>query len=305
MDRVEQRPADDRSEEESDAGAFSAQAGDAAAAGGGEDVRALRRGRLLGQFRVHYQPIIDVRDGTLAGMEALLRWQHPERGTLSARSFVSTAERAGVIGTLDEEVLRTASVFRRDLRLRRDRTLRVTVTVNATAADLVRPGVVAGMRKTIEQTRLPPELLEVEVARVLAVDRGKLHNALEELNAAGVRLALDDFASLPEGDQVLAELPFDGVKVDLYEVGEGPDDWRELADRLSAVRRRGLHLAAKRVETANHQRLLRWLEIEAAQGYALGRPVRGAEFHALLVAAGLIASGPAPDEYTPDEMAAA
>ena len=110
---------------------------------------------------------------------------------------------------------------------------------------------------------------------------------------------------MPEGDRVLAELPFDGVKVDLYEVGEGPDDWRELADRLSAVRRRGLHVAAKRVETANHLRLLRALEIEAAQGYALGRPVRGAEFHALLVAAGLIASGPAPDEYTPDEMAVA
>ena len=300
MDPAEQQPADDRSEEESDAGASSAQDSDA---DGGEDVRALRRGRLLGQFRVHYQPIIEMRDGTLAGMEALLRWQHPERGTLSAGSFVPTAERAGVIGTLDEEVLRTASVFRRDLRLRGDRQL--PVTVNATAADLVRPGVVAGMRKTIEETRLPTERLEVEVANVLAVDRGKLHRALEELNAAGVRLALDDFAALPNGDQVLAELPFHGVKVDLYEVGESPDDGRELADRLAAARRRGLRVAAKRVETANHLRLLRALEIEAAQSYALGRPVRAAEFTALLIDAGLIASGPAPDVSAPDGMAVA
>ena len=268
-----------------------------------DDVRALRRGRLLGQFRVHYQPIIDVRDGTLAGMEALLRWQHPERGTLNAGSFVPTAERAGVISTLDEEVLRAASVFRRDLRLRDNRTLRVTV--NAAATDLVRPGVVAGMRKTIEQTRLPPELLEVEVSNVLAVDRAALRRALQELSALGIRAALDDFASLPNGDRVLSELPFDGLNVDLHDVGERADDWRELADRLAVARQRGLRVSAKRVETANHLRLLRALEIEAAQGYALGRPVRAAEFHALLVDAGVVASGPAPDDYTPDESIAA
>ena len=263
---------------------------DDASEGTAESLRVaeLRRGRWLGQFQVYYQPIIDMHDGSLAGMEALLRWRHPKQGTLTAGTFVPMAERTGTIGSLDEEVLRTASAFRRDLPL--DETQQLRVTVNVSAADLARPGVVAAMRKTLAETRLAAQLLEVQVSNLAgATNERTLADALQELSVLGIMLSLDDFEATADRDHVLGELPFGAVKVNLSQATD-LDAIAALKNAVADARARGLCTVAKRVETADQLRLLRTLDVQGAQGFALGPPAHVSEFQGLLVDAGLAPS---------------
>ena len=253
----------------------------------------LRRGRWLGQLQVHYQPIIDIRDGSLAGMEALLRWHHPDRGTLPAGNFVPLAERAGMTGRLDEEVLRTAAAFRRRRDI--DAAARFRVTVNVVAADLVQPGVLEGIRKTLDETRLEAELLQLDVSNLGGVDdRTALKSALEELYRCQIALSLDDFEAASASTHVLAELPFRTVKVDFNEA-RTPEAIQAMIAAVNVAQERRLRVVAKRVETADHLRLLRTLDIDGAQGYALGPPVRALEFEGLLEDARLLTESPVAD----------
>ena len=257
------------------------------------EARELRRGRLLGQLQVHYQPIIDIRDGSLVGMEALLRWQHPDRGTLPAGNFVPLAERTGMTGHLDQEVLRVAASFRRRLAI--DAAAAFQVTVNVVAADLVQPNALEGIRKTLEETRLEAELLQLEVSNLGRVDdRAALKSALEELDRYRIALSLDDFEAASASTHVLTALPFRTVKVDFNEA-RTPEAIQAMIAAVNVARERQLRVVAKRVETADHLRLLRTLEIDGAQGYALGPPVRASEFEALLGDAGLLTESPVAD----------
>ena len=254
----------------------------------------LRRGRWLGQFRVFYQPIVSLADGSLIGMEALLRWQHPRHGTLAAGSFVDVAERAGMIRPLDEEVLRSAAVFRRELNARPGVELRVAV--NATAADLLRPGLVEAVQKTLVETRIDAGMLEIEVSSIdIATQMDPLSTVLSELHEVGVGLSLDDYSGLQEPGPVLARLSFDAVKVDLWRLTGRSGPPQGLVDLVEEAQERGLRVIAKRVETVEHLRWLRQLNVDAAQGYALGAPVQAADFQSLLVDAGLAYAEPPLD----------
>lgn len=265
----------------------------AEAASDSAEAHELRRGRLLGQLQVYYQPIIDIADGSLVGMEALLRWQHPDRGTLSAGTFVPLAERTGMTGHLDQEVLRVAASFRRRLDI--DAAAAFRVTVNVLAADLVQPGVLDGIRKTLDETRLEAELLQLEVSNLGGVDdRAALKSALEDLDRHHIALSLDDFEAASASTHVLAELPFRTVKVDFNEA-RTPEAIQAMIAAVNVARARRLRVVAKRVETADHLRLLRTLEIDGAQGYALGPPVRASEFEALLGDARLLTESPVAD----------
>ncbi len=102
-----------------------------------DDPGNIRRALWLEQFDVHFQPIVDVESGALAGVEALVRWEHPDVGVIPAQRFVPIAERAGLLLPLDVDTLRTASAFRRDLSVGEDRELRVTL--NLGTSELLRP----------------------------------------------------------------------------------------------------------------------------------------------------------------------
>lgn len=259
-----------------------------------DDPGNIRRALWLEQFDVHFQPIVDVESGALAGVEALVRWEHPDVGVIPAQRFVPIAERAGLLLPLDVDTLRTASAFRRDLSVGEDRELRVTL--NLGTSELLRPELTDTLRKILDQTGLPTEHLEVELSEdALRAEPDTVSATVRRLHEAGISISIDDFGSNEALSKLLNELPVDRVKVDLSTIplepsGESTD--KELKAHLQArndaearieqlvkqARASGFTVGAKRVESIRHLRLLRDLEITHAQGYVLGRPVSRAEF---------------------------
>lgn len=254
----------------------------------------IRRGLWLEQFDVHFQPIVDVESGALAGVEALVRWEHPDVGMIPAHQFVPVAERAGLLLPLDVDTLRTASEFRRDLTVGSADELRVTL--NLAGSELLRPGLVATLREILDQTGLPTDHLEVELAEgALQADHETIAATVRELHAAGISISIDDFGNNEELLKLLQKLPVDRVKIDLssvpVELSADPTDEEiaELArlrgDAEAMIERAvvqaqswGVGVGAKRVESIEHLRLLRAMDIPRAQGFVLGRPVSKAEF---------------------------
>ena len=258
-----------------------------------DDPGNIRRAIWLEQFEVHFQPIVDVDSGSLAGVEALVRWEHPDIGMIPAQRFVPVAERAGLLLPLDVDTLRTASAFRRDLSVDQDQ---LRVTLNLAASELLRPELTDTLRKILDQTGLPTEQLEVELSEgALEADGDTIAETVRRLHAAGISISIDDFGSNEEMLKLIQRLPIDRVKVDLASVrSELPADPTDevakahLQSRTDAearieqiveqARSVGLLVGAKRVESIQHLKLLRDLEIPRAQGFVLGRPVSQAEF---------------------------
>jgi EAL domain-containing protein (putative c-di-GMP-specific phosphodiesterase class I) len=258
-----------------------------------DDPGNIRRALWLEQFDVHFQPIVDVENGSLAGVEALVRWEHPDVGVIPAQRFVPVAERAGLLLPLDVDTLRTASEFRRDLGVEAGP---LRVTLNLAASELIRPGLVDTLREILDQTGLPTDHLEVELAEeALQADSDAITATVRELHAAGISISIDDFGSNDEMLKLLRNLPVDRVKIDLASVpillSDDPTDeeiaelQRTKADAEAAIERAvvqaqtwGVGVGAKRVESIEHLRLLREMDITRAQGFVLGRPVSQAEF---------------------------
>lgn len=258
-----------------------------------DDPGNIRRALWLEQFDVHFQPIVDVESGTLAGVEALVRWEHPDVGMIPAQRFVPVAERAGLLLPLDVDTLRTASEFRRDLSVNGDH---LRVTLNLAASELLRPELVDTLRRILDQTGLPTDQLEVELAEdALQADADVIAATIRQLHAAGISISIDDFVSDDNLIKLLKQLPVDRVKIDLSavpsELGLDPTDEevaqfeRARADAEAAIERAvvqaqtwGVGVGAKRVESLAHLRLLRSMDITRAQGFVLGRPVSQSEF---------------------------
>ena len=258
-----------------------------------EDPGSIRRALWLEQFDVHFQPIVELESGSLAGVEALVRWEHPDVGVIPAHRFVPVAERAGLLLPLDVDTLRVASAFRRDLGVVADQ---VRVTLNLAASELMRPGLVDTLREILDQTGLPTDYLEVELTEdALQADPDAITATVRELHAAGISISIDDFGSNEEMARLLRNLPVDQVKIDLSTVpvllNPDPTDaeiaelQREREQAEAAIERAvvaayswGVGVGAKRVESIEHLRLLRTMEIPRAQGFVLGRPVSQSDF---------------------------
>lgn len=258
-----------------------------------DDPGNIRRALWLEQFDVHYQPIVDVESGSLAGVEALVRWEHPDVGMIPAGRFVPVAERAGLLLPLDVDTLRTASAFRRDLDVAADQ---MRVTLNLAGSELLRPELVDTLRKILDQTGLPTDHLEVELAEdALMADADIMEATIRRMHEAGIAISIDDFGTDEDLAKILQRLPIDRVKIDLSAMPAAlpadPTDEqvaemaraRESAE--AAIERAvvtaqswGVGIGAKRVESIEHLRLLRAMDITRAQGFVLGRPVSQADF---------------------------
>ncbi|MDI6099518.1 bifunctional diguanylate cyclase/phosphodiesterase [Actinoplanes sp. NEAU-A12] len=234
-----------------------------------------------GQFRVVYQPIVAVPEGRVAAAEALVRWDHPERGPVSPAYFIPVAERNGLIVELGAWVLRTAceqmARWRRDLGARApDR-----ISVNVSARQLARPGFPHTVAEALASAGLPPECLAVEVTETAVFEGGRAVAALHELRALGVRIALDDFGTGHSSLRLLQTVPVDILKVDKSFVDDitGAGEHRVIAEALIHVSAGlGLTAVAEGVETAEQAEVLYRLGYRLLQGYHFGRPVPADEF---------------------------
>jgi diguanylate cyclase (GGDEF)-like protein/PAS domain S-box-containing protein len=262
------------------------------------NVRAIERQSVEGdlrhalerdEFLVHYQTKVDLQTGEITGVEALIRWRHPERGLLDPLQFISVAEDCGLIIPIGKWALRESC---RQAQAWRDAGLPpIGVAVNVSSVELRNEGFLAGVQGILEDTRLEPRYLQLELTEsVLMHHPASTVPMLRNLKAMGVGLALDDFGTGYSSLSYLRQFPIDTLKVDQSFVQEIKPD-TDSAVIVSAVISMGKSLGqcviAEGVETAEQLAFLRAQGCDEGQGYYFSRPIAATELAKLLEGGGL------------------
>ena len=239
----------------------------------------LRLAIALGQFTVHYQPVVDARSGRVASTEALLRWEHPRRGLVPPGEFVPLAEDTGLIVPIGAHVLREAC--RQTAEWRSTPGLGdLAVSVNLSPRQLSEPDLLDDVRDALEASGLPPGALVLEITESLLVsDVAQASTRLDSLKALGVRLAVDDFDTGYSSLSYLSRLPVDILKVDksiVAGLSDGASAGKLAGAVLALAESLGLETVAEGVETLAQAAALVAQECTMLQGYLYSRPVPAA-----------------------------
>lgn len=246
----------------------------------------LPRALESGQFVLHYQPKYCADDGRPIGAEALIRWQHPERGLVPPDSFIPLAERSGMIGPLGSWVLQQAC---RQMRAWRDAGHGDwRVAVNLSATQLASPSLLDEVATTLAEHAIAPGQLTLEITETMAMrDADACLRTLGQLNALGVRIAIDDFGTGYSNLLYLRKLPAHELKIDrsfVQAMDSGAEDIAIVAAVVALAHTMRLQVVAEGVETAAQRNTLERLGCDQLQGYLLGRPMEADRFIALVVA---------------------
>jgi diguanylate cyclase (GGDEF)-like protein/PAS domain S-box-containing protein len=238
-------------------------------------VEALRRALAEGEFALHYQPQMDLSTGRVFAAEALLRWNHPQRGLVSPGDFVPLAEETGLIVDIGEWVLDAAC---RQNRAWQDMGLApIVVSVNVSARQFAEKAWVTRVARTLQETGLSPCFLELELTESLIMqDVPQAIATMHELEALGVRLAIDDFGTGYSSLSALKRFPVNRLKIDRSFVKDIPgdaDDMAITAAIISLAQKLQLDVIAEGVETQAQLDFLREAGCNEIQGYWLSRPL--------------------------------
>ena len=233
----------------------------------------LRRALGRDELRVHYQPVLDVRTGRVCGHEALVRWQHPERGLVQPAEFIQLAEETGLILKLGEWVLREACRWATFIGVERG----LQVAVNLSPRQFNDPKLPQVVAAALEETGLPARLLELEITETTAMQQTDVTlGTLNKLKKLGVSVSIDDFGTGYSSLSYLKRFPVDKVKVDRSFTGEvpGDKDQREIVSAIVALAHAlGIRVIAEGVETEAQLAFLRECGCDYIQGYLIGEPV--------------------------------
>ena len=249
----------------------------------------LRQALYRDEFRVHYQPEVDLATGEIVGVEALARWTSPTRGPVPPSQFIPVAEATGLILPLGELVLREACRQTADWEQRGLLRGQFVTWVNVSGRQLVGSGLTALVRDSLETVGLSPERLGLEVTESAIVANGVASEharaELQRLHEWGVRLAVDDFGTGFSSLGQLKHFPVDVIKVDrtfVQGVGVDPKDAAITATVVRLAHALGLLAIAEGIESAEQLLSMRRLGCDLAQGFVFARPAPAAEIEALL-----------------------
>ncbi len=244
------------------------------------------------QFQLLYQPKVDLRTGRLFGVEALIRWKHPEQGMISPLRFIGLAEESGLIVPLGEWVVRTACAQAQAWRAAGLPPL--TVSVNVSARQFEEKRLVERIAGALRDTGLPPEALEVEVTESSIMrDLARAVDKMRELKAMGVSLSIDDFGTGYSSLSALKSFPISRLKIDksfVSDLADSPDDQAIAMAVISLGHKLNLRVIAEGVETEQQRDFLRANDCDEMQGYLFSRPVPAEQIAALLAAPSLAAA---------------
>lgn len=237
--------------------------------------RALREALEQQQFILHYQPRANARSGRLSSFEALVRWQHPSRGTLAPGEFIGLAEETGLVIPLGNQVLDTAVA--QLAQWQQQGLPLVPVSINVSPAQLKAGGVAARLKKLLLDYRLPAQWVEVEVTETAIVERSAVVSSeLEGLRRLGVRLMIDDFGTGHSSLAQLHRLQVDTLKVDksfTELLARGSDGELLYEAIISMAAAMHMHVVAEGVETDAQRYVLQSLGCDEIQGFVVSRPV--------------------------------
>ncbi|UCV12351.1 EAL domain-containing protein [Dechloromonas denitrificans] len=227
------------------------------------------------QLVLHYQPQVDLPSGRVVGLEALVRWQHPERGMIPPADFIPVAEESGLILPLGHWVLRTAC---EQARAWLDQGIDLgEIAVNISALQFRQPEFAQSVKAILDETGLPASRLELEITESVVMHSADSSiSVLNELKAMGVKLAIDDFGTGYSSLSYLRRFPVDRLKIDHSFVAdvESDGDAASLVSSIIALGRSlGLNLVAEGVESPGQAAFLRDMACERVQGFHFFRPV--------------------------------
>jgi diguanylate cyclase (GGDEF)-like protein len=243
----------------------------------------IRHGLERGEFEVYYQPKINTGTGEVCGMEALVRWNHPELGLVPPFDFISLAEETGLIIPLGEWILRSACT---QTKLWHDKGFQLNVAVNLSPSQFQQKDLARVINDIVRESGLPPASLNLEVTESSIMNNPQSAvNILTDLRDTGIKISIDDFGTGYSSLGYLKHLPIDVLKIDrsfVSDVTRDPDDAALVNTVITLAHNLRLYVVAEGVETDEQLRLLRLLRCDEWQGYLFSKPIKAHAFEELL-----------------------
>jgi diguanylate cyclase (GGDEF)-like protein len=239
----------------------------------------LRKALARGQFYLVYQPQVNLQSGLVVGMEALVRWQHPQRGSVSPAEFIPLAEESGLIVPLGEWVLRQACAQNKLWQEAGYRKL--CVSVNLSMRQFRHSHLLDSINSILRETGLEPAWLELEITESMTFDKDRAFEQLHKIKEIGVHISIDDFGTGYSSLHYLKDLPIDRLKIDRSFVNEIKEDSNNAAI-VSTITSMAHHLhlkvTAEGVENEEQMMFLRNQHCHEAQGYFFSKPIDAVNF---------------------------
>ncbi|KEO82484.1 bifunctional diguanylate cyclase/phosphodiesterase [Tumebacillus flagellatus] len=244
----------------------------------------LRKALEREQFVVYYQPQININTGFVIGVEALVRWQHPERGLVSPAQFIPLAEETGLIAQISEWVMREACRQARQWQVEKSQYFKVSV--NLSSSQFQQMDLVDKVRRILQETELHPQYLDLEITESIA-----MHNIdfviakLKLLELLGVHISIDDFGTGFSSLSYLKKFPIHTLKIDrsfIQDITTDPDDASIVTAIRWMARSLNLDVVVEGVETHEQLEFLRTIDCDKVQGYFYCKPVPAREFERLV-----------------------
>jgi EAL domain-containing protein (putative c-di-GMP-specific phosphodiesterase class I) len=255
---------------------------------------ALRRALEREQFSLHYQPKVDMLTGQITGVEALLRWEHPDFGMVSPMQFIPLAEETGLIVPIGRWVLRQACV--QNMAWQRRGLRPVSMAVNLSPRQFADPHMLQDIDEALLASGMSSVLLQLEVTESMVMRNvPRAIRVLDAIQSRGIRIAIDDFGTGHSSMSLMKQFPIDTIKIDrsfVRDLAEDPEDQAIAQAIISMGKALGMTVVAEGVETVEQQAFLCEHGCDEMQGFIFSRPVPARELAELLRAPAEMVSPP-------------
>jgi EAL domain-containing protein (putative c-di-GMP-specific phosphodiesterase class I) len=240
----------------------------------------MRRAIERKEFCVYYQPIVDLKSSVICGFEALVRWQHPERGLFSPAEFIPIAEETGLIIPLGQWVLEEACRQMREWQRQSVASRMLSMSINLSAKQLSQPDLCAQIQHALEVTDLDPCSLKLEITESVVMENADLAiSMLNKLRDLGIQLSIDDFGTGYSSLSYLHRFPVNFLKIDrsfISGMNLGDENLEIVRSITMLARNLGMEVIAEGIETKEQLAQLRALSCRFGQGYLFSKPVEAA-----------------------------
>jgi diguanylate cyclase (GGDEF)-like protein/PAS domain S-box-containing protein len=234
----------------------------------------LRRAVEREEFVIHYQPIVSLFDDEVRGFEALVRWQHPERGLVTPSEFIPVAEETGLIIPLGRWVLRESCRQMHRLQASSSASRPLSLSVNLSGRQFMQPDLVGQIKQILRETDFDPHRLQLEITESSVIENTEtVTEMLLQLRALGIRLSMDDFGTGYSSLSYLHRFPIHTLKIDRSFVSGGDGENEIVKTIIMLARNLGMDIVAEGVETKEQLAYLRGLECEYGQGFLFSHPL--------------------------------
>ncbi|MBW4553713.1 MAG: EAL domain-containing protein [Aphanocapsa sp. GSE-SYN-MK-11-07L] len=241
------------------------------------DAEDLRRAIAQAELRVYYQPIVLLESLQIAGFEALVRWQHPQRGLLPPSQFIPLAESSGLVIDLDWWVLKKACTQVSQWQTQYSFLANLSISANLSCQQFVQPDLIQQVEAVLRETQINPHSLKLEITEgAIAADAGAVNQTLDQLRAMELQLSMDDFGTGYSSLGRLQDFPVDVLKIDrsfIQRLGINQGSTEIVRTIITLAHSFGMQVVAEGVETSQQLEVLRSLDCEYVQGYFCYQPL--------------------------------